>query len=148
VRRDSGSDGDERPLGITLLSGLYLFFFLVSASTYGNPFPFFGRIHTGTSAKVLVVADCLICLYLFLGVLKRQRFTWYLLIAYNSFEIINTAVNVKFITVSELEHIIGVPVNRDGLWVNNIAASLAILLLTQYIYRNKRLFSNRDNYLF
>jgi hypothetical protein len=148
VRRAPAADSDERPLGITLLSGLYLFFFLVSASTYGNPFPFLGRIYTDMPAKALVVADCLICLYLFLGVIRRQRLTWYLLIAYNSFEIINTVVNVKFVSVAELEHLIGTPVNSDGLWVNNIAASLAILLLTQYIYRSKRLFSNRGYYLF
>jgi hypothetical protein len=57
-------------------------------------------------------------------------------------------VNVKFITVAELEKFLGVQINGDGVWVNNIAASLAILLLTQYIYRNKELFSNVRVYLF
>jgi hypothetical protein len=145
------ADGDadeQRPLGLTLLAGLYLFFFLISASTYGNPFPFMGNIHTGIPAKALVVADCLICLYLFMGIMKKQQLTWYLLICYNLFEVINTVVNVKFITVAELEKFLGVQINGDGVWVNNIAASLAILLLTQYIYRNKELFSNVRVYLF
>jgi len=145
---DSGDASEQRPLGVTLLAGLYLFFFLVSASTYGNPFPFLGNIYTGIPARVLAIVDCLVCLYLFLGILKRQRLTWFLLIAYNLFEIINTIVNVNFITVSDLEKFIGVQVNGDGLWINNIAASLAILLLTQYIYRNKDFFCNRRVFLF
>lgn len=145
---DSGDASEQRPLGLTLLTGLYLFFFLVSASTYGNPFPFMGHIHTGISARVLAVTDCLICLYLFIGIMKRQRLTWFLLITYNLFEVINTIVNVNFITASDLEKFLGVQVNSDGLWVNNIAASLAILLLTQYIYRNKDFFCNSRIFLF
>ena len=90
-------DSDElrRPLGLTLLTGLYLFFFLVSASTFGNPFPFFGKIYMGTAAKVLVFADSIICLYLFLGVMKRQFLTWYLLLGYNLLEVVNTIVNLN-----------------------------------------------------
>ena len=145
---DSGDASEQRPLGLTLLTGLYLFFFLVSASTYGNPFPFMGHIYTGIPARVLAVADCLICLYLFIGIMKRQYLTWFLLITYNLFEVINTIVNVNFITVSDLEKFLGVQVNVDGLWVNNIAASLAILLLTQYIYRNKDFFCNSRIFLF
>lgn len=139
---------EQRPMGLTLLTGLYLFFFLVSASTYGNPFPLMGRIYTVTPAKMMVVIDCLICLYLFMGIIKRQHLTWYLLIGYNLFEIVNTVVNVKFITLAELEKVIGVQVHREGLWVNNIAAALAMLLLTQYIYRNKHFFCNKRRYLF
>ncbi len=107
-----------------------------------------GRIYTVTPAKVIVLIDCLICLYLLMGIMKRQQLTWYLLIGYNLFEIVNTIVNVKYITQAELEKVIGVQVHREGLWVNNIAAALAMLLLTQYIYRNKHLFCNRQRYLF
>ena len=138
----------RRPLGLTLLTGLYLFFFLVSASTFGNPFPFMGRIYVGTPAKVLVFVDCLICLYLFLGIMKRQLLTWYLLIGYNLFEICNTVVNLNFISMGELERVIGARVQKDALWVNNIASALAILLLTQFIYRHKGYFTNRRKYLF
>ena len=49
-------DADEndlhRPLGLNLLAGLYLFFFLVSSSTFGNPFPFLGHIYEGAPAPV------------------------------------------------------------------------------------------------
>ncbi len=138
----------RRPLGIILLAGLYLFFFFVSASTFGNPFPFMGRIYVGTTAKVLVFVDCLICLYLFLGIMKRQLLTWYFLIAYNLFEICNTIVNLSCISMAELERVVDAKVQRDALFINNIASALAILLLTQFIYRHKNYFSNRRNYLF
>ncbi|HTG80676.1 MAG TPA: hypothetical protein VL949_01965 [Geobacteraceae bacterium] len=145
-------DADEnefrRPLGLNLLAGLYLFFFLVSSSTFGNPFPFFGHIYEGTPAKTLVVIDSLICLYLFLGIMKRQLLTWYLLLGYNLFEILNTVVNLSFVPRSELERVLGGRIAQETLVVNNIAAALAILLLSQFIYRHKHYFTNRQKYLF
>ena len=138
----------RRPLGITLLTGLYLFFFLVSASTFGNPFPFLGVVYQATAAKTLVFIDSLTCVYLIIGIMKRQLLTWYLLITYNLFEIINTIVNLSFIKPAEIEKIAGMPVDPNALLINNIAAALAILLLTQYIYRQKVHFTNVQKYLF
>jgi len=138
----------HRPLGLNLLAGLYLFIFLVSATTFGNPFPFLGKIYVGTPAKVLVFIDCLFCLYLFLGIMKRQTITWYLLLGYNLFEIVNTVINMNFISQEELERVIGTRIHPDSLRVNNIAAALALLLLTQFIYRHKHYFTNRGKYLF
>lgn len=138
----------RRPLGLTLLTGLYLFFFLVSASTFGNPFPFMGKIYQQNPAKLLVFIDSLMCLYLFLGLMKRQVLTWYLLLAYNLFEIGNTIVNLSFISTHELEKIVGARINQETLIINNIAGALAILLLTQFIYRHKHYFTNRRKYLF
>ncbi len=137
-----------RPLGMTLLTGLYLFLLIVSLSTYGNPFPFMGKVHTGLSARFLVFCDSLICLYLFLGIMKRQYLTWFLAIGYNLFEVVNTIVNLNFIKLSELEQALCTPISSEGLQTNNIMASLAILLLTQYIYRSKPYFTNRQLYLF
>jgi hypothetical protein len=130
------------------MAGLYLFFFLVSASTFGNPFPLLGRIYIGTAAKVLVIGDCLVCLYLVIGLFKRQLLTWYLLLGYNLFEIVNTMVNLNTITAEDLERVLGVHVRQEGLWTGNMAAALALLLLSQFIYRSKRLFTNRQRYLF
>lgn len=145
-------DADEnelrRPLGLNLLAGLYLFFFLISSSTFGNPFPFLGHIYEGTPAKALVLVDSLLCLYLFLGIMKRQHMTWYLLLGYNLFEILNTIVNLSFIPRTELERVIGARIAQETLLFNNIAAALAILLLSQFIYRHKHYFTNREKYLF
>jgi len=138
----------RRPFGLTLLTGLYLFFFMLSASTYGNPFPFMGKIYTATPAKILVFIDSLICVYLCLGIYKRQLLTWYLLIAYNLFEIVNTIVNLSFIKPVDIEKLVGTSVDQSALTVNNIAAALAILLLTQFIYRHRSYFNNRQKYLF
>jgi len=138
----------RRPFGLTLLAGLYLFFFLLSVSTYGNPFPFMGSIYQGSAAKTLVFFDSLICIYLLIGISKRQALTWYLLLAYNLFEIANTVVNLTFIKPKEVEKLIGSAVDQNALIANNIAAALAILLLSQFIYRSKKYFNNPDKFLF
>ncbi|AJY70936.1 hypothetical protein RW64_15830 [Geobacter sulfurreducens] len=148
MTEDQELEMDSRPLGLVLLTGLYLFFFIVTATSYGNPFPFLGRIYVGTVAKAIVFVDSLICLYLFLGIYKRQLLTWYCLIGYNLFEVVNTIINLNMITTAELERIIGEPIDKEALVVNNIASALAILLLTQYIYRHRAFFTNRRHYLF
>lgn len=145
---DAEDHESRRPLGITLLTGLYLFFFLLSVSTYGHPFPFLGSIYEGTTARVLVFFDSIICIYLLIGIFKRQELTWYLLLSYNLFEIVNTIVNLTFIKPKEIEKVIGTSVDQGALAINNIAAALAILLLSQFIYRNRKYFSNTDRFLF
>ena len=144
-----GRDSEQRrPLGIVLLSGLYLFFFLLTISTFGYPFPFMGRIFLGKPAEALVFVDSLVCLYLFLGLMKRQTLTWYLLIAYNCFEIINTLLNLLFISITDVEKVAGKPVDPRALLVNNISVVVAIILLTIFIWRHRAYFTNRSNYLF
>lgn len=138
----------RRPFGLTLLTGLYLFFFLLSISTYGNPFPFMGNIYQGSAAKILVFADSLICIYLFIGICKRQTLTWYFLLVYNLVEIVNTILNLSFISPLEIEKLLGTTVDQHALAVNNIAAALAILLLSQFIYRSKKYFNNSEKFLF
>lgn len=148
-REDTGHDDTaRRPLGLVLLGGLYLFFFLLTMSTFGHPFPFMGTILQGKPAEALVFVDSMICLYLFLGLMKRQRLTWYLLIAYNSFEIANTLINLRYINAADVEKIAGQPVDPQALLANNISVVVAIILLTIFIYRHREFFNNRSNYLF
>lgn len=138
----------RRPLAITLLGGLYLFFFLLTVSSYGHPIPFFGTIHHGRTAGVLVFIDSLICLYLFLGLMKRQRLTWYLLLGYNAFETVNTLTNLMVITSADLEKVVGEKVDSAGLLTSNISVIVAILLLSGFIFRQRSYFTNRSKYLF
>jgi hypothetical protein len=138
----------RRPLGMVLLGGLYLFFFMLTMSTFGHPFPFLGTIHQGRAAEALVFVDSMICLYLFLGLMKRQRLTWYLLIGYNTFEVVNSLVNLRYITDSDLEKVTGQPVDSQAMAVNNISVIVAIILLTAFIYRHREYFTNRSKYLF
>jgi hypothetical protein len=138
----------RRPLAITLLGGLYLFFFLLTASTYGHPIPFFGTIYQGRAACVLVFLDSLLCLYLFLGLMKRQHLTWYLLLGYNAFEVANTVTNLLVITSAELEKFVGEKVDSHGLFVSNISVIVAVILLSVFIFRHRDYFTNRSKYLF
>ncbi len=138
----------RRPLPLVLLGGLYLFFFLLTMSTFGHPFPFMGAVFTGRGAEVLVFVDSMICLYLFLGIMKHQRLTWYLLLAYNGFEIANTLTNLALINPAEIEKLAGKPVDSHALLVNNVSVAVAVFLLTLFIYRHRGLFTNRSNYLF
>ncbi|MDU0458222.1 MAG: hypothetical protein RW306_05760 [Geobacteraceae bacterium] len=145
-------DNDEhehrRPLGMVLLGGLYLFFFLLTMSTFGHPFPFFGTIYQGRAAETLVFVDSLICLYLFLGLMKRQNLTWYLLLGYNAFELVNTLTNLFLITSAELEKLVGDKVDPQGIMMSNISVMVAILLLSGFIYKHREYFTNRSWYLF
>jgi hypothetical protein len=143
------NDNEERrPLGIVLLGGLYLFFFMLTMSTFGHPFPLLGTIYQGRAAETLVFVDSLICLYLFLGLMKRQTLTWYLLMGYNTFEVVNTLVNLVYISAGELEAAVGQPVDTRGLAINNLTVVVAIILLTVFIYKHRRYFTNRSKYLF
>jgi hypothetical protein len=138
----------RRPLGMTLLGGLYLFFFLLTVSSYGQPIPFFGAIYQGKTADVLVLFDSLLCLYLFLGLMKRQSLTWYLLLGYNTIEVVNTLTNLLVITPAELEKIVGEKVDSTGLLTSNISVMVAILLLSVFVFRQRDSFSNRSKFLF
>jgi hypothetical protein len=138
----------RRPLPMILIGGLYLFFFLLTVSTYGHPAPFFGTIHQGTAAGVVVFFDSLFCLYLFLGVMKRQTLTWYLLLGYNAFEVVNTLTNMLLITPAELEKVVGEKIDTTGLVTSNISVIIAIILLSGFIASQRNSFTNRSKYLF
>ena len=138
----------RRPLEITLLGGLYMFFFMLTVSSYGQPFPFFGTIYHGKTAAVLVFFDSLLCLYLFLGLMKRQSLTWYLLLGYNTFELVNTLTNLLVITTADLEKIVGEKVDSAGLLASNTSVIVAIILLSGFIFRQRNSFTNRSKYLF
>jgi len=149
VEIDNDDEHEQRrPLGIVLLGGLYLFFFLLTMSTFGHPFPFMGTIYQGRAAETLVFVDSLICLYLFLGLMKRQNLTWYLLLGYNAFELVNTLTNLLLITPVELEKIVGDKIDPQGIMASNISVMIAILLLSVFIYRQREYFTNRSWYLF
>lgn len=145
---DNDEHDHRRPLAMVLLGGLYLFFFMLTMSTYGHPFPLLGSIYQGRAAEVMVFADSLICLYLFLGLMKRQTVTWFLLIAYNLFELVNSLANLLLISTDDLEKVVGDKVDPQAVLTNNISVMIAILLLTFFIYRQRTHFSNRSRYLF
>lgn len=147
-QQETDDVSQRRPLSMILLAGLYMFFFLLTVSTYSSPFPCLGRIYEGMSAQLFVFIDSLISLYLFLGVMKRQRLTWYFLLSYNLFELVNTIVNLLYITPAEVEKIAGRPVDSQALLTNNVFVMCVIVLLSIFIYRQKRCFTNESPYIF
>lgn len=151
----AGHDHDEtsgeqqrRPLAMVLLGGLYLFFLMLTISTFGHPFPLLGRIYQGRPAEVLVFIDSMVCLYLFLGLMKNQRLTWYLLLGYNAFELINTLLNTLLISAAQLEKVVDTPIDPGSLVSNNLMVVAAIAMLSLFIYRQRPYFSNPSLYLF
>jgi hypothetical protein len=141
-------NAQSRPFGLTALAAAYLFFLLLSICSYGYPFPFMGRFYPGRAGELLVFTDSIISVYLLLGILKRQRLTVWLLIAYNLLDICNACVNLTLLTPDAYARLTGTPVPEDELRFNTLAAALALMLLNLYVFRNRRHFDNRSPYLF
>lgn len=138
----------RRPLALSLLAGVYLLSLLLSASAYGNPVPFMGTFRTGIAADCLVFADSLISLYLVIGIMKRQRLTVWLIIAYNLLDICNASLNLALISLNEYARFSEVTVSEDAVLFNTVAASGILLLISVYVFRNRRHFTNTSPYLF
>jgi len=140
--------GEHRPLALFPLAVVALFSMLLSFSSYGNPFPFMGTLYEGEVAKRFVFADSLFSLYLLIGIFKRQQLTLWLLIAYNTFDICNAWVNLALIPAAEYARLAVIPVSQDEIRFNTLFASLVLMLLNLYLYRNRRHFDNYSPYLF
>jgi hypothetical protein len=137
-----------RPFGLYALAAAYFFFLFLTVSSYGYPFPFMGKFYPGRAGDCLIFADCMVSLYLFIGILKRQRLTVWLLIAYNLLDICNACVNLALIPPGLYARLAEVPIPEDDLRWNTFAAALFLMLLNFYVYRNRRYFDNRSPYLF
>jgi hypothetical protein len=135
-------------LALLALAAVYLFSVLMAASNYGSPFPFMGRCYSGRAAELLVFADGMISLYLVIGILKRQRLTLWLLIAYNLLDIGNACVNLVLLSPGQYAVLAGAALPESELRMNTFVAALAVMLLNLYAFGNRRHFANRSPYLF
>jgi hypothetical protein len=142
------SEEEPRPRVMVMLTGLYLFLLLISLGSFGQPIAFMGSILEGTEAKIFIVINTVICLHLFIGLWQKQLLTWYLLLGYNIYEVINTLVTLVILPRQELERVQGAPIDPTSLAVNNLATVAAIIWVTVMIFRNRPLFCNRSPYLF
>jgi len=138
----------SRPFGLSVLAAAYLLFLLLTVSSYGYPFPFMGRFYPGVPGECLVFADSMVSLYLLIGILKRQRLTVWLLIAYNLLDIGNACVNLALIPPGLYARLAEVPIPEDELRFNTLAAALVLIFLNIYVFRNRRFFDNPSPYLF
>lgn len=137
-----------RPLALHIIAAVYLCSLLLALSSYGLPFPFMGRFYSGGAGEWLVFADSMVCLYIFLGVLKRQRLTLWLIMGYNLFDILNACLNLALIPAGAYAEVAGAPVPESDLRVSTIAAALFLLFINVYVWANRRHFHNRSPYLF
>lgn len=137
-----------RPLALHVIAAIYLFAFLLAMTSYGTPFPLMGRFYSGTAGQALVFVDSMICLYLFLGVLKRQRLTVWLMLAYNLFDIVNACVNLALIPAQAYTQLASAPVLESELRSSTVGAALVLVFISVYLFANRRHFNNRSPYLF
>lgn len=140
--------GKGRPFALLPLAAAYLFSLLLAVSSYGYPFPFMGSFYQGRAGDCLVFADSIISLYLVIGILKRQRLTLWLLIAYNLLDICNALVNLALLSAEEYARLAGVPISQGDLRFSTLAAALVLMLLNVYILANRRRFDNSSPWLF
>lgn len=144
-------DTDElqpRSQALVLLTGLYLFLLLMTVMSYGQPIPLFGRILEGKAAQVYIVLDVLVCLHLFLGLWQRQRLTWYLLLVYNGYEVLNTLVNLWLVPHKELERVLERTIDPAGMLFSNLVTVGIVLWISWVIRQQREQFSNHSLYLF
>lgn len=137
-----------RSQGMVMLTGLYLFLLLMTVSSYGAPIPVFGHLLEGNSAKIFIAVDSLICLHLFLGLLKRQLLTWWLLLFYNGYELLNILFNIWLVPQKELERVLERPIDPQGMLLSNLITALIVLWVSLVIWRQRAQFTNRSPYLF
>ncbi|SJZ67216.1 hypothetical protein SAMN02745119_01329 [Trichlorobacter thiogenes] len=133
---------------MVMLTGLYLFLLLMTLMSYGQPVPLFGILLEGTSARIFIMVDSLVCLHLFLGLLKRQRLTWYLLLIYNGYEVLNTLLNLWLVPHKELERLLERPIDPTGMLFSNLVTVGIILWISWVIQRQREQFTNHSPYLF
>ncbi len=137
-----------RSQAMVMLTGLYLFLLLMTVMSYGQPVPLFGVLLEGQAARIFIVVDSLVCLHLFLGLLKRQVLTWRLLLLYNAYEVLNTLVNLWLVPHKELERILERTIDPNGMVFSNLVTVAIILFVTRVVWKQRYQFTNRSPYLF
>ncbi|HJV64556.1 MAG TPA: hypothetical protein VJ550_02360 [Geomonas sp.] len=138
----------RRPLALIAIAAVYLFSLLLSSESFGDPFPFMGRFYSGRIAECLVFADSLASLYLVIGILKRQRLTVWLMIAYNLVDLLSACLNLAFISPDEYARFCEGPIPQGAVLANTLFAAAVLVLISAYVFRNRRHFNNTSPYLF
>jgi hypothetical protein len=123
-----------RPLGITILGLIYIlgpcssFAFLLKAT----PYPFFGKMYTGTTAYLVAGVSGLIDIFIGVGLLKLKRYAWWAFLAYSCFSLFNFIIN-RFTTTQTIKYPI-----LDIFVQSSVLAIIA--LTTVYIFKKRSYF--------
>jgi hypothetical protein len=141
-------DASPRSQTMIMLTGLYLFMLLMTLMSYGQPIPLFGYILEGKSARIFIMIDSLLCLYLFLGLWQRQHLTWILLLVYNGYEVLNILANLFLVSHNELERILERTIDPRGMLLSNLFTIGIVLWISRIIWKQREQFTNNSRYLF
>ncbi|WP_239026915.1 hypothetical protein [Geomonas oryzisoli] len=129
------------------LTGIYLLAMLVTLTDLGGSFPFMGRLYSGDKAEELIFANCIISLYLIVGILKRQRLTLWLLIAYNFIASASGMANLLMLPLQQVVTSTGALVPDYGYRITAFSVFLLFLLLNVFLYFHRDRFDNKSIYL-
>lgn len=140
-------DESRRDFRLTPLIGVYLLCMLLTLSHLGEPYPFMGKIYAGDASESLIFVDCVISLYLIIGILKRQRLTLWLLIAYNFLESASGISNLLLLPVQQIMTASGAMVPDYHYRINAFSIFVLFLLLNVFLYFNRDRFDNKSIYL-
>jgi hypothetical protein len=141
------SEERKRHFVLAPLVGVYLLFMFIVLSDLGEPFPFMGKLYSGDTSESLIFADCVISLYLIVGILKRQRLTLWLLIAYNFVVSFNGMANLLLLPVQQFATTSGAMAPDYHYRLNAFLVFVLFLLLNVFLYINRRHFDNKSIYL-
>ena len=141
------SDARRTHFVLAPLIGVYLLSMFITLSHLGEPFPFMGKLYSGDTSESLIFADCIIILYLIVGILKRQRLTLWLLMAYNFVESFNGIANLFLLPVQKITTVTGTIVPDYDYRVNAFWVFVLFLLLNVFLYFNRGRFDNKSIYL-
>ncbi|QXE89219.1 hypothetical protein KP001_12185 [Geomonas subterranea] len=143
------ASGDDKKRNFVLvpLTGVYLLAMLVTLSDLGGDFPFMGQLYKGDEAEHLIFTNSIASLYLIVGILKRQRLTLWLLIAYNFIASASGMANLIMLPVQQVVTATGALVPDYGYRINAFCVFLLFLLLNVFLYFHRDRFDNKSIYL-
>ncbi len=137
----------RRPASFALLF-YYVLLFLSTASAYRKPYPVFAWVLRGAPARAAVVLDCLVLVHIVVGIVRAQRLTWYLVLAYNALQMGSLAVGLHTWPLSDLAAELGF---RQGagtletaLWISGLTTAVA----SAYAVHRRAAFWDPNPFLF
>lgn len=141
------SDEKWRYFVLAPLIGVYLLSMLITLSHLGETFPFMGKLYSGDTSESFIFVDCVVTLYLIVGILKRQRLTLWLLITYNFVNSFNGIANLILLPVQQITTVSGTIVPDYHYRINAFWVFVLFLLLNVFLYINRNHFDNKSIYL-
>jgi hypothetical protein len=137
----------KRSFVLAPLVGIYLLSLLITLSNLDAPFVLMGKLYSGESAESYAFLDCIISLYLVVGIVKRQRLTLWLLIAINTLKGFNEIANLLLLPAHQMVTVSGMVIPDYQYRLTAFGMAVVFLLLNVFLYVNRRHFDNKSIYL-